>query len=83
MANVLLERHLKPGPTFAIPEIVRHNWVQKFHQRHLEVKAVKIRIMNALRVHGANIGQLIDWFEIAKEDLLVVTLYNIYNIDKT
>ena len=58
MANVLLERHLKPGPTFAVPKIVGHNWVQKFYQRHPEVKAVNIRAMDALRVRGANIGRL-------------------------
>ena len=83
MANVLLECHLRPGPTFAILETVGLNWVQKFYQRHPEVKAVKIRAMDALHVHGANIGRLTEWFEISKENLPGVLLYNIYNMDDT
>ena len=83
IAYVFLEHYLKPGPTFAILQIVGQNWAQKFYQQYSEVKAVEIKAIDALRVCGANISQLTEWLETAKENLPGVSLYNIYNIEKT
>ena len=59
------------------------NWVQKFYQRHKELKTVKIRALGALCIQGANFRHLKEWFTIAKENLHSILLDNVFNMNET
>ncbi len=75
MANVLLARRpsedaiSESGAAVLLPNTVGVNWAEKFYRRHDEIKTIKIRAMDSLRVCGANPGCLLEWFDIVKENI--------------
>ena len=83
IANTFLHHRCNPYTSFSVPETVGINWVQKFYHQHKDLRAVKIRAMDALQVRGANVRRLQEWFNIAKKNLYGISIENIYNMDKT
>ncbi len=83
MANILLERRLSLGRGVDSAQIVWIHWFKKFAARHPDLKAIKIRSMETMRVKESSPACLGEWFEIAKEHLPGTPVYNIYNMDET
>ena len=83
MANALLQQRLDGNSISDHSYAIGVNWVSKFYAHHPNIKAVKIRAIDTLRICGSSESRLEEWFEIVHEILPTVPAHNIYNINET
>ena len=85
LANIVLARTAAEDPASGPAATVGKHWAERFRNRHSEIEAIKVRVMDQLRLKGASVPRVMEWFDLIKTvlDMPDVLRSNVYNMDET